>query len=99
MFLNYYKSYRFNSIAFAQGGDFIGGIDNGKETYRFNKRKCMNTFICSTERPFEFVGAMNEDVNTYCTKGSRGELFLTIPFASITQTATQSQKKRNNRYV
>jgi hypothetical protein len=90
--LNYYKNIPALSIAFAQGGDFIGGINNGKGSYRFNKRKCMNSFFCSTEREFQFVGAMNEDVNTYTSLGSRGSLFLTIPFVSITQTATQSNK-------
>ena len=92
MLLNYYKNIPALSIAFAQGGDFIGGINNGKGSYRFNKRKCMNSFFCSTEREFQFVGAMNEDVNTYTTEGSRGQLFFTIPFVSLTQTATQSQK-------
>lgn len=92
LLLNYYKTIPALSIAFAQGGDFIGGINNGKGSYRFNKRKCMNSFICSINREFQFVGAMNEDVCTYTTKGSRGMLFMTIPFVSITQTATQSQK-------
>lgn len=92
MLLNYYINIPALSIAFAQGGDFIGGINNGKGSYRFNKRKCMNSFICSTDRPFNFIGAMNEDVNTYTTEGCRGKLFLTIPFVSITQTATQSNK-------
>lgn len=90
--INYFETYNFSSIAFAQGGDFIGGLFNGKEIYRFSKRKCMNSFLCSTERPFQFIGAMNEDVNTYCTLGNRGNLFMTIPFVSLTQTATQSQK-------
>lgn len=88
--IRYYEKTSFKSIAFAQGGDFIGGINNGKGSYRFNKRKCMNSFICSPERRFQFIGAMNEDVNTYTSKGSRGDLFYTIPFISLTQTATQS---------
>ena len=92
VFIDFYKKTNFYSIAFAQGGDFIGGVDNGKGSYQFSKRKCMNSFMCSTERPFQFVGAMNEDVNTYTTLGSRGGLFLTIPYVSLTQTATQSQK-------
>ncbi len=92
LLINFYKSIRCLSIAFAQGGDFIGGINNGLSSYRFSKRKCMNSFLCSTERRFQFIGAMNEDVNTYTTLGSRGELFLTIPFVSITQKQTQSQK-------
>lgn len=90
--IEYYKQYDFMSIAFSQGGDFIGGLYNGKELYRFSRRKCMNSFLCSTEREFQFIGAMNEDVNTYITMGSRGDLFMTIPFVSLTQTATQSQK-------
>ena len=92
LLLDYYKSSDFQSIAFAQGGDFIGGLDNGNGIYRFSKRKCMNSFICSTKRRFQFIGAMNEDVNTYTTRGSRGDLFMTIPFVSLTQTATQSNK-------
>lgn len=91
MLIKYYKGGPFKSIAFSQGGDFIGGMDNGKGLYRFSKRKCMNSFLCSTERPFKFIGAMNEDVNTYTTTGTRGNLFLTIPFVSLTQKATQSQ--------
>lgn len=92
LLLNYYKTIPALTIAFAQGGDFIGGINNGKGSYRFNKRKCMNSFICSTERQFQFVGSINEDVNTYTSLGSRGELFFTIPFVSLTQTATQKNK-------
>lgn len=90
LLISYYKTSDFKSISFAQGGDFIGGTDNGTSIYRFSKRKCMNTFICSTERTFKFVGRINEDVNTYTNFGSKGLLFLTIPFVSITQRATQS---------
>ena len=71
------------------GGDFIGGLDNGKELYRFSKRKAMNTWFCSTLRPFKFVSRLNEDVNTYLTLGNTATLFLTIPFCSITQKQTQ----------
>ncbi len=90
-FLECYTTTNCLSIAFAQCGDFIGGIDNGVGIYRFSKRKCMNSFFCSTEREFQFVGAMNEDVNTYTTLGSRGKLFLTMPFVALNQTSTQGQ--------
>ena len=43
--INFYKKTDALSIAFAQTGDFIGGIDNGKGVYRFSKRKCMNSFF------------------------------------------------------
>jgi hypothetical protein len=91
-FLELYDRSGALSIAFAQNGDFIGGMDNGNGVYRFSKRKCMNSFLCSTERPFRFIAAMNEDVNTYTTRGSRGDLFLTIPFVALNQKQTQSQK-------
>lgn len=90
--LKYYKSISALSICMAQGGDFIGGIDNGKELYRFSKRKAMNTFFCSTDRPFKFSGRINEDVNTYTWYQSKGNLFLTIPYCSITQKQTQKTK-------
>jgi hypothetical protein len=92
LLLNYYKTIPALSIAFSQGGDFIGGINNGKGSYRFNKRKCMNSFICSVDRRFQFVGSINEDVNTYTTLQTRGQMFLTIPLVSLTQTMTQSNK-------
>jgi hypothetical protein len=88
-FIKYYKSINAKSICFSQGGDYIGGLDNGKEIYRFSKRKAMNTFICSTDRQFKFLGRINEDVNTYTYYQSIGNLFLTIPFCSITQKQTQ----------
>lgn len=76
------------TIAMAQGGDFIGGLENG----RFEKgllRKAMNTFFCSTERPFQFVGTQNEDVSAYTSLGSRGELLFTVTDAMIDQVGTQ----------
>ena len=78
------------SIAFAQRGDFIGGVNSDffKKGIRV-KRKVMNAFFCKTDRPFNFVGRVNEDVNTYVTGGHRGELFLTVPIVSLNQATTQ----------
>jgi hypothetical protein len=90
--LEYYKTINCLSIAFSQGGDYIGGKDSGMAKNPVMKRKCMNSFVCSTERPFRFIGAMNEDVNTYTTRGSRGDLFFTIPQLMLVQTTTQKQK-------
>jgi len=69
--LDFYRSVNIKSIAFSQGGDHIGGFSGIKL-----KRKCMNSFICSTDREFQFVGSINEDVNTYTTLGNRGDIFL-----------------------
>lgn len=78
------------TVAFAQGGDFIGGKDNG----RFKKkiiRKAMNTFFCRTDRKFDFIGRVNEDVNTYCYNGIIGNLMMTYTDVAIEQRTTQKQ--------
>lgn len=83
--LNFYKSVNINSIAFSQGGDHIGGFSGIKL-----KRKCMNSFICCTDREFQFVGSINEDVNTYTSLGSRGNIFFTFTNLQLDQKDTQS---------
>lgn len=93
--IDFYKETNIYSVAFAQGGDFIGGFKGSpwvSDLSRpFKARKVMNSFLCSTNRVFQFIGAMNEDVNTYTTLGTRGALFFTIPLLELTQTQTQSQ--------
>ena len=89
--LNFYKSTNIHSIAMAQGGDFIGG-ENSRVFKEKLARKCMNSFICSTDRPFQFVGRINEDVNNYTHKGSLGYLFFTIATVRLEQKQTQSNE-------
>jgi len=88
--LEFYKTIPAKSIAMAQGGDFIGGAGSGTAKKKQLKRKCMNSFICSTGRPFKFNGRINEDVNTYTHKASVGDIFFTIPTLSLEQKTTQS---------
>lgn len=78
-------------VAFAQGGDLIGGVNGSKFKQRV-LRKAMNSFFCKTSRPFKFIGRINEDVNTYTTLGSRGELFFTLTNMDLIQVPTQQQK-------
>lgn len=75
------------TVAMAQGGDFIGG--GAGQDRPATRRKAMNSFICSVDRPFEFAGRMNEDVNTYTSFGHRGGLFLTVLHAQLVQAQTQ----------
>jgi len=89
--LKFYKSIDALSIAFSQGGDFVGGGSNPFITTLKMKRKAMNSFFCSVKRPFKFIGRMNDDVNTYMSLGNRGGLFLTIFNISIEQKRTQAQ--------
>lgn len=77
------------TVAFAQGGDMIGGIDAGN----FKKgllRKAMNTFFCDTRKRFQFVGRINEDVNTYTSFSNKGKLLFTYTRFMITQKTTQT---------
>jgi hypothetical protein len=78
-----------SSIAFAQGGDFVGGKDS-KNFREGIGRKCMNSFFCDVKRPFQFLGRINEDVNTYTTLATRGTLFFTVMGMSLQQKETQS---------
>jgi hypothetical protein len=87
--LEFFKSANFLSVAMAQGGDMIGGARNPKAIHRPMMRKCMNSFICSTKRPFRFIGQFNDDVNTYVMLGMRGGLFATIPMVMLHQLPTQ----------
>jgi hypothetical protein len=52
----------------------------------------MNTFFCKVDKPFQFVGRINEDVNTYITLGTRGLLLFTITQVYIDQDTTQSNE-------
>lgn len=80
------------TVALAQGGDYIGGVGMPGSAWRQRVlRKAMNTFIARTDRPIEFVGRINEDVNTYCLRGSRGDLFFTVSDFAIDQVSTQQQ--------
>lgn len=81
-----------HTVAIAQGGDFIGGSNGHLATKPRLLRKAMNSFMCDAEKPFEFFGVMNDDVNTYIMHGMRGKLMFTVPFVSLSQGQTQANK-------
>lgn len=77
------------SVALAQGGDYIGGVNSG--TYKKGiSRKLMNVYFCMTNKPFNFYGRLNEDTTTYTYLGGLGYLFLTVFCAMCVQKETQS---------
>ncbi len=88
--VEYLTATPFLSIAFAQGGDMLGGGGSLQQSTIRTKRKAMNTFVCLTSRPFEFVGRVNEDVNTYTATQRRGGPFLTLLALQVNQKPTQS---------
>ena len=87
--LEFFKASGALTIAAAQGGDFIGGRHNMNGESIHLTRKAMNSFFCDATRPIQFVGRMNDDVNTYVLRSSRGDLFLTANQVSLTQLTTQ----------
>jgi hypothetical protein len=88
--LEFYKRTNALTLCIAQGGDFIGGKNSPYAAKPTLTRKAMNSFFCATDRPFYFVGNMNEDVNTYVSMGATGKLFFTVPLISLAQIATQA---------
>lgn len=79
------------TVALAQTGDFIGGM--GSKVWQDKlSRKAMNSFFCKTDRPFKFLGSINEDVNAYVTLGMQGKLFFTVAEATLNQCDTQQNK-------
>lgn len=76
------------TVAFAQGGDLIGGANSFFRTGL--ARKAMNTFFCRTDKPFTFPGRFNDDVNAYVSEGKTGTLFLTVTNLVTIQTPTQT---------
>ena len=96
MFLNllsYYKLIEKNigikTLCIAQGGDFIGG-EMSRVFQKKVTRKAMNFFMFNVNNPLEFLGRINEDVNSYVKKGNIGELLLTIADIRLEQLDTQS---------
>lgn len=93
LFLNFlHNTPQVTSIAFAQGGDFIGGKDNKSFDSIGRKRKLMNCYFNAVNRPYIFYGRCNDDVNCYVQNGKTGTVFLTHYNISIVQAQTQAFK-------
>jgi len=81
------------SIAWAQGGDYIGGMHSSFLERGFGKpfsRKAMNTFFLRVNDDVTFRGRVNDDVNLYVEAGRRGDVFITTPRLRIYQPQTQA---------
>ena len=75
------------TVAFSQGGDHLGGASTFDKLKV--KRKAMNSFFFKTTNGIDFVGRLNEDVNTYVVYGARGLIFLTLLRLQLVQGKTQ----------
>ena len=90
--LDFYRSTPALTLTMAQGGDFIGGKDSQNAKKLRLSRKAMNSFICSVDRPFSFIGTINEDANTYVNRAVQGDLMFTLNQVSLCQEDTQTNK-------
>lgn len=81
-----------DTIAMAQGGDFIGGTKSNVWKHGLT-RKAMNTFIFRADCDIRFMGRINEDVNMYVTYGNKGHLIWTIADVMVNQKPTQKNEQ------
>lgn len=91
--IKYLDTAGLDTLCTSQGGDWIGGAtahiaDGGRVS---TKRKAMNSFLCKTDRSFDFRGTINEDVNTYVRAAQLGKIFLTHNIVSLEQERTQQE--------
>lgn len=91
LFCRFLDDSRAITVCMAQGGDFIGGA-SGSFFRKGLSRKAMNVWFMRTDRPFRFIGLVNEDVNMYVSLGGVGELMFTVTNVDITQTKTQESQ-------
>lgn len=89
IFVDFLEVSNAHAVAFAQGGDYIGGVGSVVWTNRMT-RKVMNTFFCKTDRPFQFYGRINEDTTMYTTLGQKGYIFFTVGDVMVNQLQTQA---------
>jgi len=83
-----------DTICMSQGGDWIGGESAhiANDGTVGTKRKAMNSFICKSDKQFDFRGSINEDVNTYTRAQQYGKIFLTHNIVSLEQERTQENE-------
>lgn len=78
-----------DAVALAQGGDYIGGMENVRWKDKI-LRKAMNTFFIRTDADLRFVARLNDDVSTYVVLSQRGTIFFTTMYCMVIQTQTQA---------
>lgn len=76
-------------VCFSQGGDYLGGV-NRKYYWRGLARKAMNAYICDVDKPFSFIGTINEDTNMYVTLNMVGKRIFSVTNLSVIQLETQA---------
>lgn len=88
--LRFLSKAKLSTLAFAQGGDFVGGWNGTITKTHFRPlRKAMNTFFFDVNRPIQFNGAINEDSTMGVQVASQGGVVITNCLLQLEQTNTQ----------
>jgi hypothetical protein len=89
--IDFLGSTRTACVCMTQGGDFLGGRDGSNINCKSVTalRKAMNSFVCDVDRPIDFLGRLNDDVNTYVVRGREGLLMFSTTQVSLVQSQTQ----------
>jgi hypothetical protein len=92
-YLDFLDSTNVDSLAMAQGGDLLGGMDGFLKKYikGHYRRKAMNTFFFKSAANPVFRGRVNDDVNLYVEGGRKGQIYLTCFRTEIFQPQTQQE--------
>lgn len=86
--IRFYGEAKADSLAFSQGGDWIGGMNN--RLVPSLRRKVMNLFLFNIASQFRFMAKLNDDVTSYVVNGYRGQLCLTLMQVQLNQAQTQT---------
>lgn len=88
--LRFLKSAKLSTLAFAQGGDFVGGWNGTIPNDNFRPlRKAMNVFFLDVNRPVQYNGVINEDSTMGVDVARRGGIVLTNTLIQLEQGNTQ----------
>ena len=76
------------TVAFSEAGDLLGGKERIFWKSQLN-RKAMMCYFMRTDRPFQFTGTFNDDVNMYVQLGKVGNLIFTVAPIMVIPKLTQ----------
>lgn len=91
MHLRFLAKTGISTLAFGQGGDFIGGWNGSRVKTNFRPvRKAMNVFFINVNKPVQFNGMINEDSTMGVQEALEGRVVLTNLLVQLEQTTTQA---------
>jgi len=88
--LKFLETANLDVLAFAQGGDFVGGWNGNINKNNFRPlRKAMNVFFLKVSNPIQFNGTINEDSTMGVQVAQAGGVVITNCLVQLEQTTTQ----------